>query len=227
MKKLTLLILSASVLSMAPVYAATPAAFVTASDQQVCHQNRCNGVQVNTLDINGHGDIRHSSIKNEALVRGHVVIDDSSFGSLNVQGHAEIDKTHIAGNTMLHGHADIEDSQLHQLTVYGHIMADDSEFIGSVTVYGDAHFEDSRLAQPLTVHGQHLVLDNSKTRNITLHSNDSAPVCIVIKGNSVVNGDINVTGANPSQTYLIKYRQAVINGKVIGATTVSKVPKGC
>lgn len=229
MKKTIFLTVAVSALSIASAYAVTPTVPTSVSSgQSSCPHHRCNDVQLDTLDMNGHSDIRHSSIKGQATVRGHAVIDDSSFGMLNVYGHTEIDKVQVAGATMLHGHADIEDSQLHQLTVYGHIVVDDSEFAGPVMIYGDAHIEDSSLAMPLTVHGQKIVLDDSKAQGIILQAgNSKAPVCIFLKGKTAVSGDITVANADAAQAYVVKYRRATVGGKVTGATMVSKVPKGC
>ena len=226
MKKTILLTAVISAFAMASAYATTPATSAAKPSEQSCHHHRCNDVQLNTLNMNGHSDIRHSTIKEQAIVRGHAVIDDSSFGALNVYGHTEMEKVQVAGATMLHGHADVEDSQLHQLTVYGHIVAEDSEFAGPMVVYGDVHLEDSNLAMPLTVHGQKIVLEDSKVQNITVQAgNNQAPVCVFLKGKTAVSGDITVT--NATQAYVVKYRRATVGGKVTGATTVNKAPKDC
>lgn len=175
------------------------------------------GFVVYSFDI-GSKNFDRTTIENKNII-GPVSLNKTKGESISVTGSVKGSDI-VFGTIACVGSVKLSSSKIANLDVVGLVKISDCEISGEILIVGMLKAKNSHMHN-ISITASLVELDNSKAKNITIKKQSEANQMqtLVLKGNTVVDGDIIFESG---QGIVEKASTVKMNGSISGCTVVNK-----
>lgn len=173
----------------------TDLAFKVFDDLSIKGPAKLKMVKAKTLEVQGPLKFHNLAVAEKAIIKGAMQGDKGKFGPLEIEGFAEID--HVICDT---------------LKVKGAVNANYLDVNKDAAIEGALHVHYGKF-QNLIVKGNEITLEDVTINNIIISKNQP-PSVIILKGRTLVNG--NITFESNDGVVTVENSEVLIKGEIIG-----------
>lgn len=151
-------------------------------------------------------------------ISGNALLKIISADSLKLDGSLKFEDLNVKNQININGYANGKNLQAENLVVNGSISGKNLAISGNTTVHGNLKVIDSKFSV-IEARANEIILNNSIVQNIGFKNTEKNIQKLVLKGNSVIEGDVNFESGH-GEVFVSK--TSVIKGQIIGGKIITK-----